>query len=803
MNVKKLILPLLLLFMPLSIGAVSVSDDARMVALDEHVLLLEDSDGSLTIEDVTRPDMVFSEKVSEKPSRGFTKSVFWARFRLSNNTGSCVEWFLESAYPLHDSIVLWQQDEDGAVQKIASVGDTQPFHARPVNHRHFVFKIRQLAGETCTYYMRFQSTSAMNIFLKLWESQEFLQKDSARQVFIGILFGAIAVMLLYNLFLYISIRDSSYIYYVLFYGFYLLYQLSLSGLAYQFLWPSFPLWHSYSITVFASGAVFFNILFGRNFLSIRRKIPSMDTLLRWVQYFSLIIVPVHLFIGYTPAIIVAMGLALFTGLLLTGSAVRLFKEGYRPARFYLIAWSAFWVGTIFFTFKYFSLVPFNVFTNWGQLSASVFEVTLISLGLADRINFMKRQLESLNSSLESMVLERTGKLHSTLEYMRKREKVIDLELHQAGAIQQGILPPLPTYIEGIRIVASYQAMGLVGGDFYDVYRLNGGYRGIVIADVSGHGMPAALITAMAKFSFTEATQRHLFPADILSVVNRDLVETIKTDDFVTAFFFVIGPNFEVFYGNAAHPHPLVLRSATGEVEEWDTVGLFMGAMEEASGQYQDGMDILDYGDRVLLYTDGVSEAKNGDGENFAEERLKRLLVDSADMPLEEAKDFILKQWSLFRAGSDLADDVTLMLVEIDPEYRKLVQYREKGFEHLGRGELTEAIDQFNQALEINDRDEKTHLYIGECFLLQNEYAEAIVHLEEYLGNNEVDAKVWYHLALAYLRLGFHERAWKSSQKALQLRDGYVDAIHVAIEALETMGRIDEAARMRSMLEDAE
>jgi len=505
---------------------------------------------------------------------------------------------------------------------------------------------------------------------------------------------------------------------------------------------------------------------------------KMNEIFLIIIILGVMVVPFSFFLDYVCLIKSVMVLTLGTAVLVTIALVKVLKKGFKPARFYAIAWSFFWLGVVFYSLRTFSILPDNIVTRWGMQTASLMEVVLISLGLADRINILKNDLESLNLNLENIVEDRTIEVNSILNKMEKRDSEIQMELELAADIQSGILPQTPCYYEGVKVDSFYRSMGKVGGDFFDIFQMQGGHLGILIADASGHGMPAAFITALAKISFSETMQSQLFPRDIFTHVNNDLLKTIKTDDFITAFFVVISPSFEVFYGNASHHKTLVLRRGDLTIDEWDTNGLFLGAMEQANEMFEDGQDSLDYGDRLLLFTDGITEAKNREGEIFGTNRLKKLFVETANMTIEEAKDDIVCQWGEFTRGTSQTDDVTLVIVEVDPVYREVVLYREKGFKLLAEKNYAEAISELNKALKIDRNDEKTHLYIGECYLYGKNYMDAVKHLREYLSKVEIDANVWCHLAEAYYNLRNYSEAFQTAQKALQYRNNFVKALEI-------------------------
>ncbi|MBN1534132.1 MAG: SpoIIE family protein phosphatase [Spirochaetes bacterium] len=756
--------------------------------------ILKDPGKRLTIDDIVsgRHSGKFVRSREHFPGFGYSPSACWVRFRVKNPGPDEIKWCLEVSYPLIDRIDLYGVDDTGRVADARVTGDQFPFRMREMAYRNFVFKLAEPPKSGKSYYVRFETRGPMNLYLFLRSWDMMTGTVSRSQIIFGLFYGAMLVMLVYNLFVFFAVRDRSYLYYVIYYSFFILVQLSINGLSYQYLWPDLVWWQNNAMPFLIIMCIAFAIQFIRHFLHVGEHLPRFDVLLRWLLWGCIALVPVSLLADYTAMLYIAIISSIAMAVLFTVISVRILALGYRPARYYVIAWSLFWTSTVIFGLKIMGLVPDNIVTRWFQQAASMVEVTLLSLGLADRINRMKRDLEGMNVNLESMVEERTRELHGALGEMERKDREVRLEFELAGNIQQGILPHMPFYYEGIKVVAYYRAMGKVGGDFYDIFHMKGGYLGVLIADASGHGMPAAFITALAKISFNEAIQRHLFPTDIFRQVNIELIEAIKTDDFVTAFLLVIGPTFDVMYGNASHQQAVVIRRNGGGIEEWDTNGLFVGSLPAANSMYEDKQDSLDYGDRVFLYTDGFTEAKNARGESFGIAAVKRLLAETLELPLEDARDAILAQWLDFTGEAPQSDDVTFLVVEIDPAYRYLTEYRDSGFSLLSKKQYAEAITELSRALSINPRDEKTHLFLGECYLKTADYSKAVNHLLQFLRNNEVDANVWFHLSQAYFHLGEFEMAHRTSQKASQLRINFVDAMILNAYSLRHLGRAGEA-----------
>lgn len=780
-----------------SIQTIFLEQTVMEIPLGPFMEIYEDKNKDLKVEDLSSDSLSrqFHRQLETYPGFGWTKSAYWARFKVKNENIHQVNWCLEITYPLINSVKMFLFDEKGALVEMREGGDHFPFNKREVKYRNVVFRVNAPPGSERIVYVRFETDGPMNLHMILWDTESFLGKLSQMQIALGIYYGAMVVMLLYNLFIFFSVRDLSYLYYVLYYVFFVILQLALNGLAFQYLWPDFVWWQNNGIPLVLFLGMIFATLFTRSFLHVKDHLPKIDRFLGITVFILAGLLPLSLAVNYVLMMHLAVVLGIVLAVFLTVLSIQILFLGYRPARYYCIAWTVFWIGTVIYGLKMFAILPDNFVTRWLQQSASLLEVTLLSLGLADRINCMKRELESLNQNLESMVDVRTRELNDVIGEMKKKEREIALEFELAGNIQQGILPHTPFYYEGVRIVSFYRAMGKVGGDFFDIFHMKGGYLGVLIADASGHGMPAAFITALAKISFNEAIQRSLFPSDIYRIVNRELIDAIKTDDFVTAFLLVISPSFEVMYGNASHQMAVVQRSESGEIQEWDTAGLFVGALPAANSMYEDKQDVLTYGDRVYLYTDGFVEAKNRNGIKFGDDALKRLIRQTGGMPLDEAKEFILSQWNEFVGDAPMNDDATFVIVEIDTAYRDLMEYREKGFRYLSKKRYIESVEELVKALSINPRDEKTHLYLGECYLKSGEYQKSINHLLQFLKNNEVDANVWFHLSQAYFNQQEYEMALKTSQKAAQLRMNFSDAMIISAYSLRHMGRVDEANRL--------
>ena len=272
------------------------------------------------------------------------------------------------------------------------------------------------------------------------------------------------------------------------------------------------------------------------------------------------------------------------------------------------------------------------------------------------------------ADLEDKVRERTGELDRALKSLEEKDRIIQIELDLARSIQQGIIPDLPGRIGPLSIHGHYRPLGKVGGDVYDFFPMGQGQAGVMIGDASGHGIHAAFITALAKVSFT-AGRGLASPGAMLKQVNRDLLSAVRTSDYLTACLLAIDNQGAVIHAGAAHPEPLVLRLKSRRVDKWTAKSWMLGLLKEPVENTQNFRDYhysLASGDRILLYTDGLTEASNTKNEIFGDERLCQILLATADLPPAEVTREILRQFDSFTRDEKLQDDVTFLLLSYVP-----------------------------------------------------------------------------------------------------------------------------------------
>jgi two-component sensor histidine kinase len=373
--------------------------ELTQLSLGGHMDILEDQARQWSIHDIVTEPVAsrFTPSHSESPGFGFTSSAYWVRFVVVNPWDRDIQWCLEMAYPPMDSIVLYMPTEADQFQ-IKRGGDRLPFHARDVDYKDFIFLLQTPPKSHQIYYIRFENAGSMNFPLTILSLVALAEKINREQILLGIYHGAILVMLVYNLFIFISIRDPSYLYYVLFNGGWVLAMLTLNGLAFQYLWPRAIWWTNNSLLFFFCFSFMWGVQFSRSFLETARHTPVFDVMLRALLALAVLGVACALLTSYYISVRLTNIIGM-TSVLVWINGFLCLRRGVRAAWYYVMAWSALILGITILSLKNLGILPYNVFTAWAPQLGSATEITLLSLGLADRIRTLRQEKERAEKAL--------------------------------------------------------------------------------------------------------------------------------------------------------------------------------------------------------------------------------------------------------------------------------------------------------------------------------------------------------------------------------------------------------------------
>ena len=386
---------------PVDVGDLTIS-----YSLNDHVEYLVDPSGERSAEQLLLEER-WSSHNKETLSFGYTSDVYWFRFQVNNNSSDNLSHLFEISYPVLDDIQIYIYGKNKDLIRNIHLGDKQPFYEREVQHRNFLVPLEIDANDNQMWIVRVKTSSAMQVPMAIWKERVFFTTDQAKIMSMGLYYGIMLIMILYNLVVYFSVREKSYLFYVFYVASMAGFLASLQGLNFQYVWPMATSWNDSSIVVMLAGVVVFASLFTRDFLALKSGHKALYNLFGLATFLAVIIIISVNFLPYYLLIKVLIGLAFLVICLVTYTGILRWSQGFSPARFFTIAWSSMLLGGAILALNKFNIIPRNYFTENAVQLGSAIEVILLSFALADRLNQEKR--DRYEAQVQALGLERTAR----------------------------------------------------------------------------------------------------------------------------------------------------------------------------------------------------------------------------------------------------------------------------------------------------------------------------------------------------------------------------------------------------------
>jgi hypothetical protein len=432
-------------------------------SVDQHIFtyneiqVLEDLSGKLSLEQVRSKDYAqkFTASATSTPQTLHLNTNYWFRIRLKNNPDAEKHYILEFFDQTIDQITMYIPLEDGNYQ-VKQLGDDFRFAERGLGHKNFQIPVSNSNDQVQTYYIRMKSSQISDAIIVLRSVGWFISYALNEYFFFGLFYGMILVFSLYNLIMFISMREKQYLYYVLYILSVGCYEMSTDGIAYQYLWPNQPGWNQIAYAFALCATSIFALLFTRQLLHVAAKAPRLNKLIiaviagRLLFFVYCLLFNQNLF-NYKFIEFIPFSIAFFTG-------IYIYRSGYLAARFFVLGYSFLFLG---FTLKFLIMLGYGAL-NFGAVSyyslsfSFVAEMVFFSFAIADQLRILKVKRErahrhmiqqmtdnvklkdSLNQQLETKVQERTKEVfHKSLIIEAKNselQKANDLLKQQAEEI---------------------------------------------------------------------------------------------------------------------------------------------------------------------------------------------------------------------------------------------------------------------------------------------------------------------------------------------------------------------------------
>jgi two-component system, sensor histidine kinase LadS len=411
----------------------------KSVPLTEFFAVLEDTDRTLTLADVLTPEVSAGFIGGHPPSPplayGTATTPHWFRFRIDNPTSQPLERFIEVEFPRISDIQLHTPKPDGSYE-LQHTGAAQPFSTRPYANRHFVFPVTLPADSQQTFFLRLQSNTDLLAPVQVWSPKAFSEHVRRDYMIHAWYFGIATAIGLFNLLLFIALRERIYLIYVLFVATSIVTFATYFGMAHEFLWPGAALWAEKAMSITAVVQLTIFTWFTRHMLDTRVTAPGFDRGLLLMSGVLLVLLLGDL-ASIPGAFIIGQVFILLIHILIFSMAFYCVLKRERRAYFFIIAFGFYLIGVITYTLASMGLIGHNQLTARAGQVGSALEMLLLAFALADRFNLARREklvaqaealrikqelLDSVRASerlLEARVSERTEELNAAMAKLQE------------------------------------------------------------------------------------------------------------------------------------------------------------------------------------------------------------------------------------------------------------------------------------------------------------------------------------------------------------------------------------------------
>jgi len=390
------------------------------VKLGSYIELYEEKNSTLLFSEILNAPIEWNKNDKDIINLGYTESTYWYRLSITNQNYKKIDRLLAIEYPPLDKVDLyWGNKAMGFAHE--RFGRSLPFNARKIKNRNWIQAITIKPNQSIDVYLKVKTDSAMQLPLYLWTEQALIENEQNTVMIHGIYFGMTLIMLFYNLFLYLSIRDKTYLVYVGSVFFVILVQASLRGFSYQYLFPDYPLIEKYQLPIAISVAGALLAVFSIMFLQLKTRSTKLYYVVYSVAVILFSIAILSPFIGYSLAVRLSVIVNMLYSMLAAYTGFYIWYKGYKPASFFSIAYIVFFVAIILLSLNKLGLMERTFLTEYTVEIGSGLEVVLLSFALAYRISILKQEKEQaqkdLTLNLEKKISERTTELNETLEQL--------------------------------------------------------------------------------------------------------------------------------------------------------------------------------------------------------------------------------------------------------------------------------------------------------------------------------------------------------------------------------------------------
>ena len=381
---------------------IKISSSKEAINIGDKIFVYEDKSSKLGINKIISKKFVKSH--SKVPNFGISESTYWIKIPL-HNTIDANDLLFSLSLPTLDVVNLYTPNSDGESYSVEERGEQFPFKKRKYLDPYYIFDLNIKQGESKVFYLQIASKENIQLPMSISTKSKLYEEINSRDVLSGIYFGIMFVMILYNLFIFYSVRDKSYLWYVGYIVIILITQTILQGYPFQYLWPNNPWIAQHSLFIFPS----LTGIFGMEFMKVFLRVKEHSHKLYQLSYILMIPYVASIFCAIIQQYKISYHImetnAMLVSIYMLSTGIIVLRKGFRPAKFFLFAWSSFLIGVCIYILKDFEILPFNNFTRYTMHIGSGVETILLSFALADRINILKKEKEIADAEVMKALKE--------------------------------------------------------------------------------------------------------------------------------------------------------------------------------------------------------------------------------------------------------------------------------------------------------------------------------------------------------------------------------------------------------------
>ncbi len=667
---------------------------------DEHPLTvigyIADEDWQLEAQELAGYSDESFHAADDVPTFGFSTARHWLKLRVLNGKDYKMSRILEVNNPILNQCNLYELRANRAV-RLYRAGDDYAFSERPLSHLNILFPIDVQANGSKEYLLEVSSAGEqLQVPLRLRSASEINLRDEKDRLLQGSYFGIILFVLLFNLFIYLIIRERSSLYYVAYVFFLLMLQLSLGGFAYRYLWPESPYLANIANPFFASASIYALIRFTQYFLQLYEFYPRLHKAFTWVSY--AVAANCLLALIYTPltfhvSVLAINSIALLLNILIIPVAFMVMRRGFKPARYFLLAFVVLVITVFFFVLNNFGLTKSDFYAAYGLQIGSAAEVILLSFAIVDKfkrfreeafsrlvtINTMKAKA---NEELEQKVTERTEEIQAQKAVVENQKEEILSSIRYAERIQKSLLPSQSSISQLFHeSFVLYKPRDIVSGDFYwfgqssEENPWRGGPRLSLFAavDCTGHGVPGALMSMLGHNGLDRCVNHPEVnsPASALRFINNEIVRSLQQSgeessvrDGMDLVLCAYNPLERKLFFAGAKNNLYVFRDGNFIELKGDRISLGADFVSE-EGLFTDRELQLQEGDTLYAFTDGFPDQFGGPNDKKLKTKpLLQIISELASHSLKEQEILLAKTFEMWRGDNEQIDDVCLLGIRV-------------------------------------------------------------------------------------------------------------------------------------------